>query len=161
MPGTTRSAATTARRRSRSVRSTSGGSALELCARILVDEPPELAIRQGRPDQLRREDRRQLRAIQYRFQRIGLAGAADEEQDFAAGVEDRRGERQPGRIQFRNEVRDGEVLVLGEGRGVGKEGGRMPVIAHAKQHEVEARDAIRLVERVAEERFVRGSRFPR
>src|SRR5918993_175022 len=161
IPGVTRSAATTAKRCRRSARSTSGNLAMKSCAGILVDEPQELAVRQGGPDQLRREGRGQLRALQYCLQRIGFAGATDEEKDLATGVDNRRREGEPGRVHLRHEVGDGEILVLRKGVGIGKEGGCVSIIPHPEQHEVETRGAACFVECFAQKGFVRRRRFPR
>ena len=116
--------------------------ATEFGGSILVNEPMEGAVRMRRPDHLGGQACRHFWTIHHCLNRLGFAGTTDQKEDLASGVEDRCRQRQAGRIQLGHEVRDGEpVTALGEGTGLRKEGGRVPVVAHPQQDQIEARNS--------------------
>src|SRR5829696_7995190 len=161
MPGATRSAAATASRCRRSASSTLALSMKELRPGIFVNEPAESAVRQGGSDQLWRESRRKLRALEDLLERVGFSWPTDEKEDLAARIEHRRGERQASSVHSWHVVGNGQLAVGDKGAGVRKQRCRMPVLSHAEQHQVEPRNATGLGEYFAQQGFVGGGCVPR
>src|SRR5829696_5106021 len=161
MPGATRSAAATASRCRRSASSTLALSMKELRPGIFVNEPVESAVRQGGSDQLCRESRRKLRALENLLERVGFSWPTDEKEDLAARIEHRRGERQASSVHSWHVVGNGQLAVGDKGAGVRKQRCRMPVLSHTEQHQVEPRNATGLGEYFAQQGFVGGGCVPR
>ena len=75
-------------------------------------------------------------AREYALDQLGTFRRADEKQNVPRMIDERKRERQPPRVQFRNKVRDHATHQLVQRGGAGKERRRMAIVAEAEKNQI-------------------------